>query len=108
MKESKDFKIDVKEISRETLWNNITRTLVINRIWDAHGDYVPWKNDKGETKELVKNKRIRIERITQSWFGREYQFDKLYIDDEPYAAMDLYKISGSDYRLTVMACMGQG
>lgn len=108
MEEIKDFKVDVKEISREVLWNNITKTLVINRIWDAHGNYVPWENEKNETRELVQNKRIRIERITQSWFSVEYQFYKLYIDDQPYDAMDLYKMKGNAYRLNITACMGQG
>lgn len=89
------------------LYDADVKELEINNIWDSHGNYIPWENENGKTKEIFTNKHIKLEEVERTIYGVKLAFRRLFIDDKEYSG-SIYSCKGDIKKITCTACIGTG
>lgn len=98
----------VKTAEKEVVKCKI-KELIVREIWDSHGDYHTTE------RKTFNNCEIRVVRTSGYYdFGNKndskqvYDTDTLYINGEEYNALDIYEVKGTENKLNITACIGQG
>lgn len=87
-------KIDRENISSTVLIDQVFKTLIVDKVWDSHGDLVNFNDSETPNGKLYKNAKVTIIAETNKiWFNREKND---FIESEDWdIIVDGEKLNGS-------------
>ena len=99
---------EIKELSRDILWQGDIKKLKVDEYWENHGHLSYW--DKTTTYNQV---NVRLERVENEYrfFGGDpviFYHDELYINNERYRCLDVDELRGTTDSAVARVIIGQG